>query len=131
MTKMKNDYIRCIDLKVGDIFYNADDIIMVVIEIDADISNPDVFRYKGRALNSREILEYGIYSVDAIYREVWLYTGRNRGSFLAGFRFAMRLCLKHMGIFDIENAGLDNPFIVHTTMMEQYKSWMKNEGYYM
>jgi hypothetical protein len=39
----------------------------------------------------------------------------------------MRLCMAHMGKFDIENAELEDEFKVYLTMLKAYKRWNENK----
>jgi hypothetical protein len=119
--------IKLIDLRMGDKFYSLDDdLIYVVIAVSYDENKPNEIKYSARRLNSNIITYHTIHSDNAKDLCVYKYTGRNMTSFLAGYRYAMNRCIKHMGLFDRENAGFNDNFKTHMTMLEDYKRWITN-----
>ena len=47
-------------------------------------------------------------------------------SLLAGFRAAVRTCTPYMGSVEMENAGVNEIFTQHMTMLKAYREWCKN-----
>jgi hypothetical protein len=122
-----NDLVKIRELKKGDKFYGAhDEVIHVFMECTVDEAKPQDIAYVARTFKSMEYNKYAIHGMDAINTMVYRYTGRDRSSFLAGFRAAMKICTAHMGSVDKENAGVDEMFNQHMTMMKAYKEWTKN-----
>ena len=122
-----NDLVKIRELKKGDKFYGAhDELIHVFMECTVDETKPDDIAYVTRTLRSRDYNKYAIHGMDAINTQVYRYTGRDRSSYLAGFRAATRICVPHMGSVDKENAGVDEMFTQYLTMMKAYREWIKN-----
>lgn len=121
---MKN-WVNLSDLKSGDRFYNSDDEVLVLI---SDVAcDKQQIKFYARKLGSNIPMHYSIsYGDGECNYKAFLYKGRHESSFYAGFRAAMRLCAEHMGIFDLENSGLDNPINQHLTMQEEYKKRKQN-----
>jgi hypothetical protein len=122
-----NELVKIRELKKGDKFYGAhDELIHVFIECEFDETKPDDIKYAVRTFKSTEHNKYAIHTLNAIDTMVYRYTGRDRSSYLAGFRAALRICTPHMGSVDKENAGVDTLLTQHLTMMKAYKEWTKN-----
>jgi hypothetical protein len=122
-----NCLVKLRDLKKGEKFYGAhDELIHVFIECTVDETKPDDIAYVVRTFRSRDIHKYAIHGLNAIDTQVYRYTGRDRSSFLAGFRSAIKICTPHMGKVEMENAGVSEPFNQFMTMMNAYKEWTKN-----
>lgn len=121
---------RIIDLKVGDKFYSMDwhdDKVYELVHLSRVLGEEDTFEYSVRLLGSKIIIRHTITRTNVVNRMVVLrFKGRDRGSFVAGFKAAMRNYQKHMQIFDQENASLDNPVNCWQTMTNEYHKWMKN-----
>ncbi len=122
------DKVKLSELKVGDKFYQPfNDLISIFVNCIVDESNQNCIEYHCKLLNTKDIEIHKIYSTNAINQEVYKYNGRDKSSFFAGFRFAMKHCVKYMGIFDLQNAELDDKFKQHLTMLKQYDNWKKNK----
>lgn len=126
-----SDQVKIYDLKAGDRFYGYyDGLVYIFISCEYDPLIPDKISIRmkpvlvGRVAMDVSCIYSGLDIAERIL--VYRYTGRNRGSFMAGFTRAMALCTKHMGKFDLENAELDNPVLQHMTMLKEYKLWKKN-----
>jgi hypothetical protein len=123
-----NGLVKLYELKKGDKFYSFDDnLIYVLHDCTVDMNDPDNIKWRGRRYKSADINEtHQIHGMGVRDMEYYKYTGRDRSSFMAGFREAIMLCNKHMGSIDKENAGIDNPVAVHMTMLTRYREWCKN-----
>lgn len=121
--------VKIRELKNGDKFYGMDGIVYKLIDINIDENNLDHFSYTARIVGSKDIMEYSISGKDVINQYATRYSRRDKNSFIFGFKSSMKLCLEHMGKFDIENAELDSPLIQYTTMDKMYKKWKKNEEF--
>lgn len=120
---------RLTDLKKGDKFYENDwddGEVYELIDLTIIQGLEDEIQYHVRKLGSKQELKKTIHGQGVVTRHiVCKYKGRDRGSFLAGFRAAVSIYQKHMQVFDRENAGLDNPFETWQTMSNQYNKWVK------
>jgi len=120
---------RLTDLKKGDKFYENDwddNEVYELIDLAIVQGDEDQIQYYVRKLGSKQKHKKTIHGQGVINRHiVCKYKGRDRGSFLAGFRAAMSIYQKHMQVFDKENAGLDNPFEVWRAMTNKYDEWSK------
>lgn len=121
--------IKIHELKKGDLFYNWEGIILRFVDCEYDENIPDkikfrVTRYKAKGVQLPET--YQMSGPDVANRPFYRFRRRDESSFNAGFRTAMKFLLPHMGIFDKENSGMDNPVEQHFTMMKQYKKWKEN-----
>ena len=127
MNGLKNDLVKIRELKRGDKFYGAhDEMIHVFMECIVDETNPDEIIYATRIFKSWNYNKYKIHGLDAINMQVYRYTGRDRSSYLAGFRAAVRTCTPYMGSVEMENAGVNEIFTQHMTMLKAYREWCKN-----
>lgn len=119
--------VKLYELQQGEKFYDAhNNLIYVMIECDHDENNPDWIQYKAKQFRTGALVNKTINGKNARDMQYYRYTGRDKSSFLAGFRAAMRICIAHMGKFDIENAGLENPVEEYIIMMKSYKEWKRN-----
>lgn len=120
---------RLTDLKVGDKFYSMDyneDDVYELLSLTVIHGDEDFIEYQRRKLRSQKIEHLTIQGQGMVNRMlVCKFKGRDRGSFIAGFKAAMRVYQKYMQVFDKENAGLDNSFQSWMTMREEYRNWMK------
>ena len=126
-------YVKLYELKKGDLFYDHyDNLIYIFVTCKYDEKDPNNIQYrrklyKYRNPNGLVIPEtINISGENVANREYMRFTHRDKGSFIAGFKMAIELCSEHMGKFDLENAGLDNPVRTHMTMLEKYKEWKVN-----
>ena len=121
--------VRVTDLKKGEKFYSMDwdDIrVFELVSLTIIHGEKDVFEYVRRVVGTKTEEHIKIQGTGVVPRSVVLrYNGRDRGSFVAGFKSAMRLYQKHMQIFDRENAGLDNFYNIAMAMNQEYHNWMK------
>jgi hypothetical protein len=124
-------FVKLIELKNGDKFYGLDGIIYIFLDYEIlprpATSTVDQIRYRMKPWKIGD----GIVSVACTYCgtydiEVLRYTRRDRGSFLAGFKIAMNLCMKHMRNYDLENTGIETPVDQHMTMLKEYQKWKQN-----
>jgi len=120
---------RLVDLKVGDKFYGMDwddESVYELIDLRIIHGDDNVVEYVLRPLGSKQTSYHTMTGQGVVNRTtVVRYKGRDRGSFIAGFKAAMCVYQKHMQIFDKENAGLDNQFNSWNTMNQEYKKWKK------
>ena len=124
-----NGLAKLYELKRGDKFYYSfeDGLIYVLWDCKVDMNDPDQIEWRGRLYKSRDIAETRHIAGPGVRDlEYYRFTGRDRNSYMAGFREAITLCNKHMGSIDKENAGIDNPVTVHMTMLARYREWCKN-----
>ncbi|MFA5207517.1 MAG: hypothetical protein WC428_02555 [Candidatus Paceibacterota bacterium] len=122
-----NGLVKLRDLKKGEKFYGKfDEMIHVMVECIYDETKPDDIAYITRLLKAKDVNKYAIHTINAIDIEVYRYTGRDRSSFLAGFRSAIKICIPHMGKVEMENAGINDLLSQHMTMINAYKKWTKN-----
>jgi len=120
---------RLTNLKKGDKFYENDwndGNIYELLDLAIIHGEEDEIRYVVRKLGSKYEMQKTIHGTGVVTRHiVCKYTGRDRGSFLAGFRAAVSIYQKHMQEFDKENAGLDTPFETWLTMTRKFNDWKK------
>lgn len=121
--------IRLVDLKKGDKFYGMawnDETIYELVSLTRILGEEDEFEYVTRELGTNKTVKHTLHGDGAVMRTlVCKYKGRDRGSFIAGFKAAMHLYQKHMQVFDRENAGLDNNVQCWLTMNQEFRNWMK------
>ncbi len=126
----KKGMVRLVDLKVGDKFYNMDwqdEKIYELVNLTRTLDEADEVEYDVREIGKKHITHIKLSGFDVIRRTVVLrFRGRDRGSFIAGFKAAMRHYQKYMQVFDRENAGLDDLGNTWKTMTDEYHKWMKN-----
>lgn len=119
-------YKKLLDVKQGELFYGySDNIIYKMIEITS--STPTSIKYTVQLYKSDVIFNYGISGADIDGIKVLMFKRRDRESFLAGFRYAIEHCKKHMGVFDLENAELNDDVNTHLRMLKIYKQWCENK----
>jgi len=116
------------NLKPGERFYNYEGLVLEMIHCDYDPNNPDQIGYTAKAFKRKDSITITANGKNVANQYYYRYTGRDYSSFNAGFRAAMRLMIKHMGKFDIENAGMENPVMRHLTMGQEYNKWKINAG---
>ena len=120
---------RLADLKKGDKFYGDDwddNTVYELIDLRITLGEEDLIEYVVRELGEKLETHMKTHGTGVVNRTiVCRYKGRDRGSFMAGFRAATNIYQKHMQIFDKENAGLDNPFQKWQTMHAEYNKWKK------
>lgn len=121
-------FVKLYDLKRGEKFYDMDGLACEFLDCEYDPNTPDVIKYRARQLNYMIAGNRSIHGQGVAEREYLRCRGRDRSSYMAGFTAAMKLCTANMGIFDLENAGLDNPVSQHLRMLEEYVKWKKNVG---
>ena len=121
--------LRLADLKKGQKFYTmeyCDEGVYELLGLTITYGDEDIIEYQRRELKSHVIEHLRVRGQGVVKRTlVCRYNGRDRGSFIAGFKAAMRVYQKHMQVFDRENAGLSNDFNSWMTMNDQYRKWMK------
>lgn len=120
--------VRLYELQEGEWFYNQEGLILEMVTCDYDPVNPDIIEYAAKILKSDSYEHIRIQGHGVGEQYYYRYTGRDRSSFIAGFKMAMSLMLPYMGKFDLENTELENPIQQHLTMLKQYDKWKKNEG---
>ena len=122
--------LRLADLKVGQKFYNMeydDDNVYELLSLTITHNDEDQITYQRKNINTKMTETIIIGGVGVVKRTlVCKYSGRDRGSFVAGFKAAMRVYQKYMQVFDRENAGLDDPFNTWNTMNQEYQKWAKS-----
>lgn len=125
---MLSPKVKLYELKKGDKFYNFDDnLIYVLWDCTVDMNDPDTIKWRGKLWKTDDIPETRmIHGVGVRDIEYYKYTGRDRSSFIAGFRYAMMVCTKYMGPYEMTNAGVDSPVSQHLTMLKEYKKWKEN-----
>ena len=120
---------RLVDLKKGDKFYGmdyGDENVYELLSLTRILGDEHGFKYEVRELGTNRIFKKNVAGLDVVNRIlVCRYRGRDRGSFVAGFKAAMRIYHKHMQVFDRENAGLDTTINSWMTMNQEYRNWMK------
>lgn len=123
--------LRLSDLKVGQKFYAMgydDEKVYELLGLTVTLGDEDQIEYQRRNINTKVVENIKLSGQGIVMRElVCKYNGRDRGSFIAGFKAAMRLYQQYMQVFDRENAGLSNDVHSWMTMNEEYRKWMKNE----
>ena len=125
-----NPLVKLYELKKGDKFYDPyEDLIYILIDCDVDMNDPDTIKWRAKAYKTDEIPETRqMRGMGVRDLEYYKYTGRDRNSFLAGFRSAVKICGKHMGSIEKENAGVNDSLAIHMTMLKAYKRWKENIG---
>lgn len=120
---------RLVDLKKGDKFYSMhwnDESIYKLLSLTRIHGEENEFEYETSEIGTGKVVKHSLHGEGAVNRTlVCKYRGRDRGSFIAGFKAAMRVYQKHMQVFDRENAGLDNDAQCWITMNKEYRNWMK------
>jgi hypothetical protein len=120
--------VKLYELQEGEKFYDIHtDIIYEMISCEYDETNLNTISYVAKQYKTNSIGKYTISGLNVANQEYYKYNGRDKSSFLAGFRSAMRICTAHMGKFDKENAELDDEFKVYMTMLKAYKKWNENK----
>lgn len=115
------------ELKRGERFYNWECLIVEMIECWHDPNNPDWIKYAARHFKTGDIITLEDNGTNVRDQMYYRYTGRDRSSFNAGFMATLRLTMKYMQIFDLENAGLEHSIQQYITMSQLYQKWLKNE----
>ena len=119
----KSELVKIQDLKSGDKFYDWDGIICKFID---GIQTPNNFQY------CCKILKFNITEARSIYTgsgdiEFYRYSGRrDRSSFNAGFKHALKICMAQMNSTDLLNAGLEDNIKEYMTMLREYEKWIRN-----
>lgn len=121
-----NGLVKLYELKKDEKFYDMDGTACEFIDCDYDATLPDIIKYRARVLHYRIPESRSLSGFGAAERTYFRFRGRDRSSYMAGFLMAMRLTTKHMGKFELEDTGLDNPITIHVTMIDEYKKWKKN-----
>ena len=123
--------VRLVDLKVGEKFYGMDwddEEVYELMNLKITQGNDSVVEYGTRIVGRKKILQHKMIGDGVVNRTtVVRYKGRDRGSFIAGFKAAMRIYQKHMQVFDKENAGLDNFYNAWMTMNQEFGKWKRME----
>lgn len=122
---------RLTDLKKGDRFYENDwddESVYELLDLAVIHGEEDDIEYYVRKLGNspNHRMKKTIHGTGVVNRHiVCKYKGRDRGSYLAGFRAAMSLYQKYMQDFDKENAGLSTHLDVWLTMNTKFHQWKK------
>jgi hypothetical protein len=127
---MKKATAKLYEMKIGQKFYYHYDngrIIFVLKDCEIDDTRVDWIKFTARIFKTQVVETHTIQGHAAREQEYYLYNGRDRGSFMAGFHAAAAICKKHMGVFDIENAGIGDGYFEYDTMMKSYTKWKRNE----
>jgi len=120
--------VKLYELQEGEKFYSIHtDIIFEMINCEYDETNPDKISYVAKQYKTNSTVRHTLTGIGVANQDYYKYNGRDKSSFLAGFRSAMRLCTAHMGKFDKENAELEDEFKIHLTMLKAYKKWNENK----
>jgi hypothetical protein len=118
---------RLINLKKGDKFYHFhwdDNRIFELVSLTRIQGEENEFQYQTRELGTDVIKSHTLHGDYVVNRTlVCKYRGKDRGSFIAGFKAAMQIYQKHMQVFDQENAGLDNRMQCYITMNQEFRNW--------
>jgi len=123
---MKSEQVLVKDLAKGDKFYYYDHLIYEVLGLTIFHKDNNRVELKVRQYKTKIESTIGMSGQDVAVRPIYRYTGRDSSSFHAGFRMAMEICIEHMGVFDKENAEIENDFQRHMKGIEAYKEWMTN-----
>jgi hypothetical protein len=119
--------LRLADLKKGQKFYDmdySDDNVYELLSLTVVQDDEDTIEYQRKNISTKKIENIRLYGQGVVKRTlVCKYYGRDRGSFISGFKAAMRNYQKYMQVFDMENAGLDNPYNSWMTMNTEYRKW--------
>ena len=120
--------VKLYELKMGDKFYCPyDNLIYVLRDCTVDMNDPDNIKWRARLYKTNDIDETRmVHGMGVRDMEVYKFTHRDCQSFFAGFRYAMMVCTKYMGQYEMVNAGVDNPVSQHLTMLKEYKKWKEN-----
>jgi hypothetical protein len=122
-------HTRLVDLKKGDKFYAMDwDDERVYQLLDLTIIQDDdsEIRYTVKELGSNSITKHGIKGEAVVNTMLVIkFKGKDKGSYMAGYKAAMRNYHKYMQVFDKENAGLNNDLQCWITMNKEYENWTK------
>lgn len=120
--------IELIQLKAGDRYYDPyDSLIYVMLGIDEIDDVNHTISYTKRLFKSRRIQKCTVYGTDTNYRcLVYRYKKHDKPSFNAGFKAAMDICTQHMGVFDLQNAGVEDDIKRFMSMQESYNKWKQN-----
>jgi hypothetical protein len=118
---------KLVDLKKGDKYYShdwEDDSVYELLELIIIHGDNNRIIYKERKIGTDVIISHEVQGLEVVnHAGVCMYRGRDKGSFISGFKAAMRLYQKYMQVFDKENAGLNNHFLIWKTMHEEYEKW--------
>lgn len=121
--------VRLVDLKVSEKFYGMDwddENVYELMSLEIIHGDSNNVKYSTRMVGTKTITETKMNGEGVVNRTtVVRYKGRDRGSFIAGFKAAMRLYQSHMQEFDKENAGLDDMVKSWNTMNQEFGSWKK------
>lgn len=128
---MGSQLVKVTDLKEGDKFYDLDGIIRIFISyIRVSDNSFTIYTIPFKRESGKLYIPTAntISSTPDIIEnyKFYRYLRRDKLSYKAGFMMALRLCLEHMGKFDMENAGLDNPVNTVMKIDEFYKNWKEN-----
>jgi len=117
------------ELKEGDKFYNTydDNLIHVFKSCEYDPTNHDVIKFRTKRYKiDRFYFDMSLHGTNSAEREFYKYIRRDINSFMAGFNSAIALCEPHMGVFDKENAGIEDILKIHILAQKRLKNWEKN-----
>lgn len=115
------------DVKVGELFYDYIDNTVIYKMIEITFKSPTKIEYVCQQYKTNTIIRKSISTNDIDDVKVLMFNGRDRASFFAGYRFAIQHCKKYMGVFDLENAELNDDLTAHMRMLKVYKNWCNNE----
>jgi len=122
--------LRLADLKAGQKFYDMeydDENVYELLSLTITHGDEDQIEYQRKNIKTKIVENCRVGGMDVVKRTlVCKYNGRDRGSFIAGFKAAMRVYQKHMQVFDRENAGLDTHYNTWRTMTDEYHKWTKD-----
>jgi hypothetical protein len=121
-------------LHIGEKFYmfdhvfgsNGEERIFEMLTCDYDMNDPSWIYVEIKPMGDYPIQKIKMSGSNVRDNLYYRYSRRDRRSFAAGFRFALKLCKQHMGTFDIQNAGIENDINEFLVMNEHYQKWKKN-----
>jgi len=120
-------HAKLYELKYKEKFYDMDGIVMEMIECVYDENLPDRIQYVARQFKTDIIERHGHIGEGVAERTYLRFRRRDKNSYEAGFKTAMRLCTKYMQDFELENAELDTDVKQYMAMFNEYLKWKRNQ----
>lgn len=124
---MAAKYVKLYELKRGEKFYDWEGIIHVMLYCVYDPANPDYIEYDARIFKTNEIVNHRLCGKCVSEQPYIKYTGRDRSSFMAGFKRAVELCKSELTKNQQSILKIEHDVTIHLTAGYSYQRWMRNE----
>ena len=122
-------HTRLVDLKKGEKFYAMDwrdERVFQLIDLTITHGDDTEINYTVKELGTNVIGKHRIRGEAVVNRIlVTKFKGKDMGSYMAGFKAAMRNYQQYMQVFDRENAGLNDNHQCWITINKEFQNWIK------